>query len=91
MENDLIRRSELLAKKCIIRGHLDPSSPCPTKISAIPVDVIERAPSVDAVEAVRCKDCKLKEMCVHHNGSHIGQFDDNDFCSYGERKEGAED
>lgn len=23
MENDLIRRSDLLAKKCLIRGHLD--------------------------------------------------------------------
>ena len=57
MENDLIWRSELLAKKCIIRGHLDPSSPCPTKISAVPVDVIERAPSVDAVEVV-CRYCE---------------------------------
>lgn len=49
MENDLIRRSELLAKKCIIRGRLDTEPPCPSKVTAIPVDVIERAPAVDAV------------------------------------------
>lgn len=49
MEHDLIRRSKLLAKKCLIRGHLDTGSPCPSKVVAIPVDVIERAPAVDAV------------------------------------------
>ena len=97
MENDLIRRGELLAKKCIIRGHLDPSSPCPTKISAIPVDVIERAPAVDAVEIVRCRDCKhwysgnnesdpLDVCCLHLVGTEPDAF-----CSCGERKEGAED
>lgn len=50
MKNDLIRRSDLLAKKFVILGHLDQESPCPTKVVAIPVDVIERAPAVDAVE-----------------------------------------
>lgn len=49
MNNDLIRRSDLLAKKCMVRGHLDTGSPCPSKVTAIPVDVIERAPAVDAV------------------------------------------
>lgn len=49
MENDLIRRSDLLAKKCVVRGHLDTGSPCPSKVVAIPVDVIESAPAVDAV------------------------------------------
>ena len=52
MNNDLIRRSDLLAKKRLIRGRLDQGSPCPTKVVAIPVDVIERAPAVDAVEVV---------------------------------------
>lgn len=49
MEHDLIRRSKLLAKKCMIRGHLDTGSPCPSKVKAVPVDVIEREPAVDAV------------------------------------------
>ena len=53
MEHDLIRRSKLLAKKCLIRGHLDTGSPCPSKVKAVPVDVIEREPAVDAVEVVR--------------------------------------
>ena len=54
--------------------------------------LIEEAPSVDAVEVVRCKDCKYSEwdcdcglyLCLYHgcdwnNGDH--------FCSYGERKD----
>lgn len=49
MEHDLIRRSKLLEKKCMIRGHLDTGSPCPSKVKAVPVDVIEREPAVDAV------------------------------------------
>lgn len=49
MEHDLIRRSKLLAKKCLIRGYLDTGSPCPSKVKAVPVDVIEREPAVDAV------------------------------------------
>ena len=49
MEHDLIRRSKLLSKKCLIRGHLDTGSPCPSKVKAVPVDVIEREPAVDAV------------------------------------------
>lgn len=45
---------------------------------------------LDAVPVVRCKECKNKGLCAHHNGRYIGQFDDDDFCSYGERKEGAD-
>lgn len=70
MENDLIRRSDLLAKKCVIRGQLDPSSPCPTKVTAIPVDVIERAPAVDAVEV---RHGKWENGCVCSNcTTHCG-------------------
>lgn len=97
MENDLIRRSELLAKKCVVRGHLDTGSPCPSKVVAIPVDVIERAPAIDAVEVVRCKYCSWR-ICWEKddNGCDIcwvsGMYvrGEDDFCSYGERKEGAE-
>ena len=55
---------------------------------------IDDAPTVDAVEVVRCKDCKYwqdnndgypHEECRWGNGETP---DANDFCSYGERKEG---
>ena len=42
---------------------------------------IADAPTVDAVEVVRCKDC------VSHNICKFEQFQGlNGFCSYGERK-----
>lgn len=91
MENDLIRRSDLLAKKCVVRGHLDPSSQCPTKVVAIPVDVIERAPSVDAVEVVRCKDCVLSGNCLAFDTFRLVAGIENPFCCVGRRKEGDED
>ena len=70
------------------------------------VDMLESAPTVDAVEVVRCKDCKYQRkvwiedkrykfggfLCVSCDrnddifASHTVDGDDNDFCSYGERK-----
>ena len=70
------------------------------------VDMLESAPTVDAVEVVRCKDCKYQRkvwiedkrykfggfLCVSCDRnddifvSHTVDGDDNDFCSYGERK-----
>ena len=50
----------------------------------------EDAPTVDAVEVVRCKVCKHSEpcgesrQCLHPFG--LNACDGNDFCSYGERR-----
>ena len=56
---------------------------------------IDDAPTVDAVPAVRCRDCKHFKRnlendtyCSSVNGLTDPQEDD--FCSYGERKEGAD-
>ena len=52
---------------------------------------IEKQPTVDAVEVVRCKDCKRrieKRWCysLHtYNGEPVGVADDF-FCAYGKRK-----
>lgn len=55
---------------------------------AIVKSALEKAPTVDAVEVVRCKDCNFygrNKRCVM-NGLYITG---SDFCSYGERKEDA--
>lgn len=49
------------------------------------LEAIDDAPTVDAVEVVRCKDCKHR--CENDDFICIG-VKNNDFCSYGERKEG---
>ena len=71
---------------------------------------IADAPTINAVEVVRCKDCKywgdedgklhrsdgvLFARCKVYNyfldGRHTGWCPtENDFCSYGERKDGDE-
>lgn len=57
------------------------------------LDSIDSQPTVDAVEVVRCRDCK--KHC-EANGKHYCKFwrmycpDDSDFfCKAGKRKEGA--
>lgn len=59
-------------------------------------DMISDFPTVDAVEVVRCQECKYRFGNNGHskNGCPIIDaniwMDDDDFCSYGERKEGAD-
>lgn len=55
----------------------------------------EDAPTIDAVEVVRCKDCKRRgtENCAmtfntEDNGYYLTDWTSDDgFCSWGERKE----
>ena len=53
------------------------------------------APTVDAVEVVRCRERKYCDPENHHCDHHMGTVaplrrKPDDFCSYGERKEGAD-
>ena len=56
--------------------------------------VLQEAPTVDAVEVVRCRECKYRFKNNGHSkdGCPIIDaniwMDDDDFCSYGERKDG---
>ena len=59
------------------------------------LEMIDCAPTVDAVEVVRCKDCKKGYSDLAPNGgvwcekwNHV--FGDDGFCSYGERKSECE-
>ena len=74
MEHDLIRRSKLLAEKCMIRGHLDTGSPCPSKVKAVPVDVIEREPAVRSRGRDAVMDKKILDVTC---GSRSIWFDKN--------------
>ena len=56
-------------------------------------ELIEEAPTVDAVEVVRCKDCIYAtgysdEIYCDGPIGVFGTVGFNDFCSYGERREG---
>ena len=48
-------------------------------------DLIENAPTVDAVEVVRCKDCKNRP-CNRVCKIFKRQMGDDCYCFYGERK-----
>lgn len=51
---------------------------------------IKKAPTIDAVEVVRCKDCKFyhKQECELENPYKTKE---SDFCSFGQKKEEARD
>ena len=57
--------------------------------------MIRKRPTVDAVEVVRCKDCNHCDPENYHCDHYMGTVvplsrKPDDFCSYGERKEGAD-
>ena len=92
MNNDLISRAALLEA---IRTDVAPFT-----LSMV-FRHIHSAPAVDAVEVVRCKDCKWykegkllspNKFCFRlkhpREDRKIGyNFSPDDFCSYGERRE----
>ena len=59
--------------------------------------ILREAPTVDAVPVVRCKDCKFGDWDSKPNDAMVCMRtkdgfwrSGNDFCSFGERKEGAD-
>ena len=55
-------------------------------------ETVDKAPAVDAVEVVRCRECKHCDPENHHCDHHMGtaaplRRKPDDFCSYGERKD----
>ena len=89
---DLISRSALLKKAVDVleydEGGWD------YEFKAVPVGEVVKAPAVDAVEVVRCKDCekwKKKEetwLCWNFGYCSECMMDchGDHFCSYGERR-----
>lgn len=53
-------------------------------------EILRAIPTVDAVPVVRCKDCKhlFYTMCM---ACGFLPHKPNDFCSYGERRDGGAD
>jgi hypothetical protein len=54
------------------------------------IQFLENRPTVDAVEVVRCKDCKWWKRFVGHDMGlcviHDTRMAETDFCSYGEKE-----
>lgn len=78
-------------------GHLRP----PTELCFSELDVcnmIDKRPTIDAVEVVRCKDCKYKRLydegetkyyycALEDRPNRNWSVDDTDYCSWGEERE----
>lgn len=54
------------------------------------LEKLDALPTADAVEVVRCKDCKNRNsfFCpIEKESGTAHWFEDEDYCSFGERKE----
>ena len=88
MENKkrLVDANTLLHEYCQANGCNEVNDEiCPNCFTA---GLIANAPTVDAVEVVRCWECKHRDGIPGQPNIVCWQMHDDDFCSYGERKEG---
>lgn len=90
-EKRLIDANALLERMNVVTA----DDTCPLHIAAEIDQEIALSPTVDAVEVVRCKDCKHWEKetgsCTEHptyydHGMAWYIYDEDDFCSQGERR-----
>ena len=107
MQNDLISRSALL-KEFEKRQEQQTNKYCDCFLNDAQElstewwcveDAVIAAPTIDAVEVVRCKDCK--HAIINHNHidkpliccltKMVGTTDPDWFCAAGERKDGGEE
>lgn len=63
---------------------------CKTEPACADTKFLFEIPTVDAVPVVRCKECKWTGGDFVCYRVVMVQHKPEDFCSYGERKEGAE-
>lgn len=84
---DLIERDAILKKAFAVPGYFS---------ALVSAWDIAKAPAVDAVQVVRCKECRYscvsayKYWCENQNTpfyrGYLPQVKADDFCSYGERR-----
>lgn len=78
---------EMMEEKCDHEAELDEI------ILSVCRGGIKQMPTIDAVEVVRCKDCKYLEIIPFRNPYYCEKFlykvSENGFCSWGERKDGG--
>lgn len=79
---DMIDRESLLNK--LIFGNSDS-----IVLREYAIEFVKSAPTIDAVPVVRCKDCKWygEAGCAIHIVDDSDKPKENDFCSFGERKD----
>lgn len=71
--------SDLISREALINEFKNPDL---FNVTEKHLSIIGNAPAVDAVEVVRCKDCKLR-----HTSEFCDCRDETAYCSDGERRE----
>ena len=96
-EKRLIDANELKKKMCFKCNDEYSDKPCDPG-DCVFCNAINDAQTIDAVSVVRCRDCihYFSGACLKiYSDGNVSQDawqerNEDDFCSYGERKEGAE-
>lgn len=82
----LIEATEVIKRIDVVIGS-EPKAWDKKALSELKMYVVHAVPTVDAVEVIRCKDCKYwyKHICDFWSTDSSMLTKHDDFCSYGER------
>ena len=90
-KNRLVWTDDVMSFLCKRCNEMYPDEPCEHS-DCLMIEELDKCKTVDAVEVVRCKDCKKGHPELAPNGgvwcavwNHV--FNDDGFCSKGERKD----
>ena len=79
--------AEYIKRDAALKALCQVSAPTPDE-SYIVEKCIEKINRLPMMEVVRCKDCKNWNDGICKNGIGLAFNEEDDFCSYGERREG---
>lgn len=83
MDNDLISRSALLDRLAFkLKGSVQRETYSGLESA---ISQVKKAPAVDAVKVVRCKDCVTHGNCLTEDTFNIARIE-NPFCCGGKRR-----
>lgn len=85
-EKRLIDANELKKRMCFKCNDEYSDEPCEPG-DCVFCNAINDAQTIDAVKVVRCRECKYHNKPPCPMRLSFNWTEDNDFCSYGERKE----
>ena len=92
MNNEFIRLSDAVE---ILRARAEMATGTPKSVFFAAADMIEKLPAVDAVQVVRCRDCKwwvkLADYMPGLCASNLKWTAENWYCASGEIKEAESD
>lgn len=88
---EYIERALAVQELEVLRQEYEMHDDCDELVAKRCRDALSAVPAADVAEVVRCRECIYRDGTPGQPNILCAQMHDDDFCSYGQRKEAAHD